>query len=140
MNDTTAASGRQWHLPLPYRTPPLTLNQRLHHMAKYRLEQELQADAKVLARSHKVPPCERISVELHWRPKMRRARDGDNLFATVKPLVDGLRKAGVVVDDDTTRVEHRSPVIHPPEPGQRFGALWLLITDLTDQSREDDNR
>jgi crossover junction endodeoxyribonuclease RusA len=133
VTDPTAPEPRHWTLPLPFHTPPLTLNQRLHHMKKWRKEQEVQAAALVLARKYKVTPCDRISVELHWRPKTRRARDGDNLFATVKPLVDGLRQAGVVTDDDSTRVEHRNPVIHPAEPGQRHDVLWLVITDLSDQ-------
>ena len=130
-------SARNWTLALPYQKPPLTLNMRLHHMAKWRLEQEIQTAALVLARAQKVPMCERISVELHWRPKTRRARDGDNLFATIKPLVDGIRKAGVISDDDSTRVVHRNPVIHPPESAAPHGGLWLVITDLSGSTETD---
>lgn len=131
MTTQAADSSRHWTLALPFQKPPLTLNMRLHHMARWRLEQELQTTARVLARAHKVPMCDRISVELHWRPKTRRARDGDNLFATVKPLIDGLRKAGVIADDDSTRVVHRNPVIHSPETAVPHGVLWLVITELT---------
>ncbi|HEY9251577.1 MAG TPA: hypothetical protein VIP06_02880 [Nocardioides sp.] len=137
MTTPTPESARHWTLTLPYQTPPLTLNMRLHHKAKWRLEQQLQADAMVLARAAKVPACERISVELHWRPRARRARDGDNLFATIKPLVDGIRKAGVISDDDSTRVVHRNPVIHPPESAAPHGGLWLVITDLSGSTETD---
>lgn len=136
MTSQAPECARHWTLPLPFQKPPLTLNMRLHHMARYRLEQRLQGVALVLARSQKIPACERISVELHWRPSTRRARDGDNLFATIKPLVDGLRKAGVIADDDSTRVIHRSPVIHSPETAIPHGVLWLVITDLGEVRQE----
>jgi crossover junction endodeoxyribonuclease RusA len=128
---------RRWHLPLPYTKPPLTLNSRLHHYRRYSLEQNAQQAAWALARSKKVPACKRIAVELHYQPPRRVRMDGDNLIAFVKPLVDGLVKAGVVPDDDHTHVVHYSPVIHDPEKGQRHGLLWLLVTDLGDQEAAD---
>lgn len=123
-----------WHLSLPFTRPPLTLNMRHSHWsAERRISRQIRQTACVLARAQRIPPCARIAVELHYQQRARRRIDGDNLMATVKPCVDGLRDAGVVVDDDSTRVVHHSPVVHEPEPGQRHGLLWLVVRDLSSE-------
>jgi crossover junction endodeoxyribonuclease RusA len=121
-----------WHLPLPFTKPPLSLNDRGHWAAKARTTKAVRNAVAVVARSKKMPACERIAVELHYQQKVARPIDGDNLMATVKPCVDGLRDAGVVPDDDHTRVVHHNPVVHAPEPGQRHGLVWLVVRDLTE--------
>lgn len=123
---------RVWHLPLPYTTPPLSLNDRMHWAQKARLTKNIRHAACVLARTRGITPCTKIGVELHYQQKIARPIDGDNLMATVKPCVDGLRDAGVIPDDDWARVVHHSPVIHGPDPGQRHGLLWLVVRDLTE--------
>lgn len=122
-----------WHLTLPFTRPPLNLNHRHHWAVQRRLARSVRQATCVCARAKRVPPCGRIAVELHYQPPRRGRMDADNLVATVKPAVDGLRDAGVIVDDDSTRVVLASPVIHPPEPGQRAGLVWLVIRDLSDQ-------
>lgn len=119
-----------WHLPLPFHRPPLSLNDRQHWATKARVTKTLRHAVATMARAKKVPACGRISVELHYQQKVARPIDGDNLMATVKPCVDGLRDAGVIPDDDTSRVVHHSPVVHHPEPGQRHGQVWLVVHDL----------
>lgn len=119
-----------WTLTLPFTRPPLSLNDRMHWAAKAGITRRVRHAACVLARAQKIPPCERISVQLHYQPRDKRSRDEDNLFLTVKACVDGLKDARVVEDDDSTRVTHLSPLIHPPVPGQRVGTLWLVITPL----------
>ncbi len=120
----------EWKLVLPYHRPPLNLNDRMHWAPQRRTARELRQAVCVLARSYRIPPCGRVAVQLHYRQKTRRRIDGDNLVATVKPCVDGLRDAGVIVDDDTTRVVHLSPVVHPPIPGAQAGAVWLTVKEL----------
>lgn len=119
-----------WHLTLPYTRPPLSLNDREHWGAKARTVKQVRHAVKLLARAKGLPRCERIAVELHYQQKVARAIDGDNLMATVKPCVDGLCDAGVLIDDDSSRVVHHSPVIHAPEAGQRHGLVWLVVSDL----------
>lgn len=120
-----------WHLSLPYTRPPLTLNDRLHWAPRSRLVHTIRQTTCVLARAKHIPLCQRISVELHYQQFIAKRIDADNLYATVKPCVDGLVDAGVVLDDDTARVVHHTPVVHPPQPGQRAGLLWLVIADLS---------
>lgn len=124
---------RCWHLTLPYTKPPLSLNDRSHWAAKARTTKAIRHAVTVLARAKRVPACDRIAVELHYQQKVARPVDGDNLIATVKPCVDGLRDAGVIADDDTSRVVHHNPVVHTPEPGQRHGLVWLVVRDVSDE-------
>lgn len=127
-------NGPCWHLPLPFTRPPLSLNDRHPHWAaKARTVQAVRHATSVVARAKKVPACERIAVELHYQQRVSRTIDGDNLMATVKPCVDGLRDAGVVPDDDTSRVVHYSPVVHDAHPDQRHGLVWLVVCDLSDE-------
>ena len=122
-----------WHLPLPYTRPPLSLNDRHHWASKARTTKAIRHAAATVARAKRVPACERIAVELHYQQKVARPIDGDNLMATVKPCVDGLRDAGVIPDDDSARVMHHSPVIHRPDPDQRHGLVWLVVRDLSNE-------
>lgn len=118
---------RSWMLEFPPGTPVLSLNDRLHHMARHRLEKQLQNDSITLARHVKVPHCERIHVVLVLHPKRRGRRDLDNLSATLKPCIDGIRRAGVVEDDDSSRVTFEIRVGEPSPKGTRFD---LIITDM----------
>ena len=120
-----------WHLTLPFTRPPLSLNDRSHWAVKARTTREIRNATAVLARAKGVAHCARIAVELHYQQKVARPIDGENAYPTIKAAVDGLRDAGVVDDDDTTRVEHHGLVLHAPEPGQRHGLLWLVIKDIS---------
>ena len=116
-----------WRIPLPYPTPPLTLNGRMHHMARYRHTKQLRGDAKVLALAAHLPKgLVRVEIVLHWQPTTRRPRDEDNLTPTLKPLIDGLVDYGLVPDDDHEHVTSRCRI----EPIARFPATWLTITQL----------
>ncbi|RCK68292.1 hypothetical protein DT076_16730 [Desertihabitans brevis] len=121
-----------WTLPLPWTRPPLSMNDRLHWRKKRPIVAEIRRVGALLARQQKVPACARVEVQLHYRPKDNRRRDASNLCATSKPLIDGLVDAGVVPDDCEPYLTEVMPRLHPAEPGQP-GALWLTITDLTDE-------
>jgi crossover junction endodeoxyribonuclease RusA len=109
---------------LPYVRPPLTLNGRLHHMARYRITRQVKADVHRLAVAARLPKsCRRAAVTLVYEPPDRRRRDTDNLFATIKPAVDGLVAYGLVPDDDS---RHVATVCRVGEV-VRGGRLWLLI-------------
>lgn len=107
---------------LPWTTPPLSANQRMHWARKASTTRGLRQAGALLARN--APRTDRLIVTLHWRPKDRRRRDRHNLYPTVKALVDGLVDAGIVPDDDTEHVSTPEPVIHQPdgEPG-----MWLEL-------------
>lgn len=102
---------------LPYTTPPLTLNQRLHWAAKHRETARIRHDVGALARAaleRRHTPMTRAHVDLWWTPKDARRRDTDNPAPTLKACIDGLRDAGVFLDDDSATVSSRV-VIGPPD-------------------------
>lgn len=116
-----------WEITLPYLKPPLSLNDRRHPLAKAAIVKRLRGQTALLAGLHHIPACERIHVVLNWQPATVRRRDGDNPIATLKPCLDGLRDAGVVVDDDISHVSFSEPVIHPVQKGTT-ARVWLDIT------------
>ncbi|MFE5300068.1 hypothetical protein [Streptomyces sp. NPDC056632] len=126
---------RTWTLLMPY-GELLTSNQRLHHMAAYRVQRRLRQEASATARARGLPTLERAAIfyVLHPRP-IKRNRDPGNWSVSAKAYVDGLA--------DTRRLprlrarEHRGrvrrPVVgrgHLPgrhQPGQlpAFGPLGV---------------
>lgn len=122
---------RTWTLTLPWHTPPLSLNDRGQtrgaRAAKSATVADIRGVVKLLARKEKVPPCNAIHVQIHWRPKDRRRRDSDNVIATLKPCLDGLVDAGVVADDTGEFVDWSRPRIHLPDK-TAGPAMWLVIT------------
>lgn len=110
-------------IDLPWTTPPLTANQRLHWAKKATITREVRSTTAVLARHHKARRADRLIVTLHYQPKQHRTRDRHNLWPLVKACVDGIVDAGVVCDDDSEHVSTPEPVIH--EPGEP--AIWLEL-------------
>jgi hypothetical protein len=96
-----------YRLMLPFERPPLTANQ-----ARSRTHWSTQRDAKIqvqravwaLAKQAKVPRLERCVVALTWFAVGRGKRDSDGVALMAKAGIDGLVQAGVLEDDDSTRV------------------------------------
>ena len=86
-----------WELDLPWKSPPLSLNQRMHWAVKARLTKDVRLVGMVKARL--VPDLEKCSVELVWFVNTKHRRDTDNPVLTLKALCDGLVDAEVVPDD-----------------------------------------
>lgn len=111
---------------LPYLSPPLSANQRMHWSVRGRVTREVRSTAAWIARHTKLPAADRLTITLHYRPSTKRRRDAHNLYPLVKALVDGLVDAGIVPDDNTEHVSTPEPVIHPPtESGTP--SMWLNI-------------
>jgi crossover junction endodeoxyribonuclease RusA len=121
---TVAATS--WRIQLPF-TRPLSLNDRMHHMAKARAVREWRTAAHWAIKAAGIPPCARIWVELHYVPAQNRRRDPDNLVASFKPVVDALVDAGVIPDDTQVFVDRAWPVIDPAEPKRQGGRFYLLL-------------
>lgn len=115
-----------WTLELPYQRLPLSLNQRLHWAEKARRTKEVRDAVIVLARQARIPKCERIVVELHYRPAVRRRRDTDNPVGTLKVCIDGLVSAGVIKDDTDDYVEWQVRFAPPARPGRLQLVVWKL--------------
>lgn len=116
----------KWTIRLPYQTPPLSLNRRLHWAREAATKQQLKFASYALARNERIPKLDKAIVTLHWVPKDNRRRDTDNPAPTLKSLIDGLVKAEVVVDDSSQYVQS-SVVIDPPSKSDPH--LYLTIEE-----------
>ncbi|MET0716381.1 MAG: hypothetical protein ABWY57_15860 [Mycetocola sp.] len=93
----------------PWPSPPLHLNQRLHHMAKARLTRDIRS--LMHAKARHIPDLGRIDVHLVWIVGTRHRRDGINATPTLKALVDGLVDAEVIPDDTPEYLTDHIPEI-----------------------------
>lgn len=118
-----------WTLRLPWATPPLTLNGRMHWATKARVTAEVRAAVNVLARVARIPLLNHVHVRLHYVPRDGRRRDQDNIVATLKPCLDGLVDARVIPDDTPQHLTWSPPVIDPPDPKDPH--LYLTIERTT---------
>lgn len=115
-------------IELPYGTPPLNANQRLHWAAKARITSQLRRECRLLYKVAKLPR-KAVSVEmsLHYAPARNGRRDADNLVPTLKVCADALVDHGTVPDDTPEYMTKHMPVIHPKHTtGQ--GHVWLELT------------
>lgn len=125
----------EWILTLPYRTPPLSLNARHGHWSQQRkLEDNVQKAAWALAKQHRMPRLNAVTAELVWYPGSNRRYDADNIAPTLKPAIDGLVHAGVLPDDNSTRVIATSQrvVLRRDDPyDSGTGRVLLVIRDAS---------
>lgn len=116
---TSHPSDGYWVLTLPWGTPPLSLNDRIHWSTKSTWTKTLRQTAWALAKQAKIPPLPKgCQVGLVYEPPDRRRRDEDNLFATLKPLADGLVDAGVVADDTPDLMRKECRITDPVQPSK----------------------
>lgn len=88
---TPTTTPQHWLIPLPWKKPPLTANQRLHHTQRAALTAEVRRIIWVLAHNHHLPRgAQHARVGLHYFAPDRRRRDEDNLVPTLKACCDGL--------------------------------------------------
>lgn len=120
-----------WAMHLPWSSNPLPANARYaHRSVEWRAIAKVRETARVLA-LRRIPPQDRIRVRLDWEVVTKRTRDEDNLWKCAKALVDGIRLAGVVPDDDRRFVLRDTPGIRyaPADPTTRpaaFMRLWIF--------------
>jgi len=119
-------SGYETVILLPWETPPLTANQRLHWARKAKLTRTIRDAIAHLARD--VPYLDRAVVRLDWIVTDKRRRDEDNLFPTFKACVDGLVDADVVRDDTSEYVTREHPRILR-KPGEKK-RLELHVSEI----------
>jgi len=121
-----------WRLELPAGTFLLNDNQRLHYRTKAKHIDTIREASGFAARAARIPALQRIHVfyVIHPKPGLRR-RDPGNWSPTAKAAIDGLVDAGIVPDDDHTRVLGGDPRLGTPVKNSQF-VLW--ITDLDEMS------
>jgi len=86
----------------------LNPNKRLHHMQLYRAKRQAKDEAMALVLEQGRPdiPYEKAHITITWVAKDKRRRDPDNLFASMKPYIDGLVEAGLIADDSAMHVSY----------------------------------
>jgi crossover junction endodeoxyribonuclease RusA len=118
---------RTWTTRLSdYRTPPLSLNDRMHWRKRAKITAEIRGLVCAWA-STAVPACSATEVELHYVPRDARRRDADNLVPILKACCDGLVDAGVVPDDTPELMRKVMPIIDAPNRVDPH--LWLLVRE-----------
>lgn len=125
---------RSWRLELPAGSLLINANRHLPVYEKARLVKALRNTAWALARHHKIPHLERAHIFYVVHPdlqKGKRRRDSGNWSPSAKAAVDGLVDAGVLPDDDHTRLLGPDPRMGDPVKGSQ---LVLYITDLDQMS------
>lgn len=117
----------QWDIRLPYKRPPLSLNDRDGHWAvTAKKRKEVRSTSALLARQASIPRLDTARVRLVWLVSDRRRRDRENITATLKPAIDGLVDAGVVEDDCWWIVTESSCAIALVEKGNEGVYLQVL--------------
>lgn len=117
-------------ITLPWPTPRLSPNRRLHHRVRARETAAVRSNTRWLAKARRdqfgglTTP---FSVRLNYRPARAGRRDAGNLCLDSKACIDGLVDAGLAPDDTGDYVHELMPKLHPAEPGHP-GLLWLDIS------------
>lgn len=118
---------RQWRIEFPPGQELLNANDRIHWSKRSRITKQLRSDAHLMARYLKIPRLERARITCLYEPPDSRRRDAGNWYPTFKAQIDGLVDAGVLADDDHTRVDGPHMYISDPFP---MGRIVLIITEL----------
>jgi hypothetical protein len=87
----------------------------------------LKKAAWAMAVQAKIPRLERVSVIAEYQPGDLRHRDPDNIAASAKAAIDGLRAARVLADDDSGHVTGVTCTIGALYPK---GRLVLHLTEV----------
>ena len=89
--------------------PPISLNDRLHHMAKAKKTAAMRLEASEAA--HRIPQLGKCEVTLTWFVTTKARRDDENPVPSLKAWCDGLVDAGVVEDDTAFFMKKNMPQI-----------------------------
>jgi hypothetical protein len=125
--DTVAT--RTWTFELT--GPALNANHRLH----WRQERERKAAwrdaAQQMARSvvgARPPRLERASVSIVWVPPDARERDAENIAPVAKSVVDGIVRAGLLVDDSSRHIFGPNLSVGEVQRGQHPRTYLVRVT------------
>jgi crossover junction endodeoxyribonuclease RusA len=120
---------KSWTLELPPGTLLINANQNIHWRDRAKLVKALRQTAWAIARRDKLPALQRAHIFYVFHPDTKgdRRRDSGNWSPSAKAAIDGMVDAGVLPDDNHTRLIGPDPRIGTPVPRSQL-VLW--ITDL----------
>ena len=130
LDDPPGATGNRWAVALPAGMELLNENQRLHWGKRSRLVAAIRNNAGWAARRARIPRLEKAHIVyvVHPSPRLRR-RDPGNWAPSAKAAVDGLVDAGVLEDDNSTRLTGPDPRLGEPVPESRLVLhIWELVS------------
>lgn len=122
-------------LTLPFTSPPLRSNKRLHHMAEHRIKRDIRQAGMVQARkwmqdhpgAYPLPTL--VDVTMTWHVPTRHRRDASSGAPTIKSWIDGAVDAGLLHDDSWVWVRSETCLIqHSPGEPMR---LTVEIREVT---------
>lgn len=117
------------HIPAPDEW--INANDRMHHMVKARLTKAWRWAACVAAKDARLPTFDqRVHITAHVHKLHGRQYDATNWAPTAKAAVDGLRDAGVLVDDSNKHVV--GPDMRAGERATGRAYLTLTIEEIDD--------
>ena len=80
-------------------------NERGHWAIRSGAKKALRHQAHLKAKTARLPKdLQRVHITVYIDYPDRRRRDAHNLYPTVKPIIDGLVDAGVLIDDSDTHL------------------------------------
>ena len=119
---------RTFRIEMPAGLELVNANDRMHWAKKARIVRDLRTAGWACAVNAKVPRLDRVRVTVVYQPPTAsRARDAGNWAPTGKALIDGLRDAGVLPDDNSRHVVEEAYRIGEPYPR---GRVVLEITEV----------
>lgn len=127
--------GPAYEVRLPAGLPLLSANGREHWGSKAAATRKIRDTAHLAAKGTPAlrramltarggPVMERAHVLAVLHPADRRRRDPANIYPAVKAALDGIVDAGVLADDDSTRVIGPDMRLGPTVRGSQL-VLWL---------------
>lgn len=127
--------GSAYEVRLPAGLPLLSANGREHWRPKAAATRTIRDTAHLAAKGNLAlrramlaarggPVMERAHVLAVLHPTDRRRRDPANVYPAVKAALDGIVDAGVLADDDSTRVIGPDMRLGPTVRGSQL-VLWL---------------
>lgn len=119
-------------LRFEYARPPISMNDRLHHMKRARLVKDIRKATRLLG--GRIPYLGKCEVSLTWFVTDRRVRDADNVVPTLKAMCDELVAIGVVQDDTPQFMVKHMPVIEWIPKGSDTPHMVLTVAPLSPEA------
>lgn len=114
-------------IAFPPGMPLLNANDRVHWSKRAKTSADLRLLGRSEAQWRAIPHLGKVRIRVTYYPPNNRRRDSPNvLFATSKPLIDGIVDAGVLKDDSDKYVRGLEliPGDHVVRDGQVVMEIW----------------